>query len=97
MAGVFATPSAALVRLLQRDASSYTWVAATVGANDAAGVQLATGFNLVALPVYEPSPDASCEPGCMPVETHDFEIVPLTTAPGGAAKTTGNRRRGPRR
>ena len=44
------------------------------------GVQLATGFNLVALPVYEPSPDASCEPGCMPVETHDFEIVPLTTA-----------------
>jgi 4-amino-4-deoxy-L-arabinose transferase-like glycosyltransferase len=36
-------PSAELVALLERDAGSYTWVAATVGANNAAGYQLATG------------------------------------------------------
>ncbi|WP_222711108.1 glycosyltransferase family 39 protein [Quadrisphaera setariae] len=36
------TPSAELVTLLEQDASSYTWVAATVGANNAAGYQLAT-------------------------------------------------------
>jgi 4-amino-4-deoxy-L-arabinose transferase-like glycosyltransferase len=36
-------PSAELVALLERDAGHYTWVAATVGANNAAGYQLATG------------------------------------------------------
>ena len=35
-------PSSQLVALLQANASSYTWVAATVGANNAAGYQLAT-------------------------------------------------------
>jgi 4-amino-4-deoxy-L-arabinose transferase-like glycosyltransferase len=37
------TPSAELVALLQRDSQDYTWVAATVRSNSAAGVQLATG------------------------------------------------------
>jgi 4-amino-4-deoxy-L-arabinose transferase-like glycosyltransferase len=37
------TASAALVKALQADASSYTWVAAAVGANSAAGYQLASG------------------------------------------------------
>jgi 4-amino-4-deoxy-L-arabinose transferase-like glycosyltransferase/putative flippase GtrA len=37
------TPSAALVQTLEKDASSYTWVAATVGSNSASGYQLATG------------------------------------------------------
>jgi hypothetical protein len=36
-------PSAELVALLEQDASRYTWVAAAVGANNAAGYQLATG------------------------------------------------------
>jgi 4-amino-4-deoxy-L-arabinose transferase-like glycosyltransferase len=36
-------PSAELVALLEQDAGRYTWVAATVGANSAAGYQLATG------------------------------------------------------
>ncbi|MBC3762666.1 glycosyltransferase family 39 protein [Quadrisphaera oryzae] len=36
------SPSASLVALLEADASSYTWVAATVGSNNAAGYQLAT-------------------------------------------------------
>jgi hypothetical protein len=34
---------AELVALLKQDASDYAWVAATVGANNAAGYQLATG------------------------------------------------------
>jgi hypothetical protein len=37
------TPDAELVALLQQDADRYTWVAAAVGSNSAAGVQLATG------------------------------------------------------
>jgi 4-amino-4-deoxy-L-arabinose transferase-like glycosyltransferase len=37
------TPSAQIVTALKQDASSYTWVAAAVGANSAAGYQLATG------------------------------------------------------
>ena len=37
------TPSAELVSTLTQDAGSYTWIAAAVGANTAAGYQLATG------------------------------------------------------
>jgi 4-amino-4-deoxy-L-arabinose transferase-like glycosyltransferase len=44
-----ATPSSALVKLLKTDASSYTWVAATVGSNSAAGVELATGEAIMAI------------------------------------------------
>ncbi|MGC4855195.1 ArnT family glycosyltransferase [Micromonospora sp. DT4] len=36
-------PSAALRELLERDSDDYTWVAATVGSNNASGYQLATG------------------------------------------------------
>ena len=36
------TPSAELTALLQQDAGAYTWAAATVGSNNAAGYQLAT-------------------------------------------------------
>jgi hypothetical protein len=43
------SPSRALVRLLQRDAGAYRWVAATVGANSAAGYQLATGDPVMAI------------------------------------------------
>ena len=43
------TPSAALVKTLQADASSYTWVAAAVGANTAAGYQLGTGDPVMAI------------------------------------------------
>ena len=43
------TPSQALVTLLQQDASSYGWVAAAVGANSAAGVQLAAGEPVLAI------------------------------------------------
>jgi hypothetical protein len=43
------TPSQALVRLLKSYASRYEWAAATVGANSAAGVQLATGEPIMAI------------------------------------------------
>ncbi|MQA97478.1 MAG: hypothetical protein GEV11_23645 [Streptosporangiales bacterium] len=43
------TPSSQLTLLLERDSDAYTWVAATVGANNAAGYQLATGEPVMAL------------------------------------------------
>ena len=43
------TPDAELVALLGRDADRYTWVAAAVGSNRAANVQLATGDPVMAI------------------------------------------------
>jgi len=42
-------PSADLVALLGANASRYTWVAATIDANNAAGYQLATGDPVMAI------------------------------------------------
>jgi len=42
-------PSAALVALLEKDAGRYTWVAATVGSQSAAGYQLATDDPVMSL------------------------------------------------
>lgn len=43
------TPSAELTAALKADARSYTWVAATVGSNNAAGYQLASGEPVMAV------------------------------------------------
>ncbi|MGH7685422.1 MAG: glycosyl transferase, partial [Candidatus Dormibacteria bacterium] len=43
------TPSAALVTMLQANAFSYGWVAATIGANSAAGYQLASNDAIMAI------------------------------------------------
>ncbi|TMR10044.1 glycosyl transferase, partial [Nonomuraea zeae] len=43
------TPSAELTTLLKNGASGYTWVAATVGSNNAAGYQLASGGPVMAV------------------------------------------------
>ncbi|MCU1504660.1 MAG: glycosyl transferase family 39, partial [Ilumatobacteraceae bacterium] len=43
------TPNAALTAALQADAGTYTWVAATIGANQAAGYQLASGEPVMAV------------------------------------------------
>ena len=43
------TPGTALTALLETDSSSYTWVAAAVGAQTAAGYQLATGLPVASL------------------------------------------------
>jgi 4-amino-4-deoxy-L-arabinose transferase-like glycosyltransferase len=53
------TPSADLVSLLNTDADAYTWVAASVGANNAAGIQLGTGLPVMAIGGFngsDPSP-----------------------------------------
>jgi 4-amino-4-deoxy-L-arabinose transferase-like glycosyltransferase len=42
-------PGAQVTAALQQNASSYTWVAATVGANSAAGYQLATNDPILAI------------------------------------------------
>jgi 4-amino-4-deoxy-L-arabinose transferase-like glycosyltransferase len=42
-------PSAELVGLLQQDSQDYTWVAAAIGSNSAAGIQLATGDPVMAI------------------------------------------------
>jgi 4-amino-4-deoxy-L-arabinose transferase-like glycosyltransferase len=44
-----AEPSQKLVDLLKKDSGSFTWVAATVGANNAAGYQLATRAPVMAI------------------------------------------------
>ncbi len=52
-------PSAELISLLQTDAADYTWVAATVGSNSAAGLQLAVGFSVMPVGGFngsDPSP-----------------------------------------
>jgi 4-amino-4-deoxy-L-arabinose transferase-like glycosyltransferase len=43
------TPGAQVTATLQQDAAQYTWVAATVGANQAAGYQLAAGDPVLAI------------------------------------------------
>jgi hypothetical protein len=43
------TPSATLVAMLQADSSSYTWAAAAVGAQSAAGYQLGSGEPVMSL------------------------------------------------
>jgi hypothetical protein len=53
------TASAELTVLLQQDAGSYTWTAATVGANNAAGYQLASEEPVMAIGGFngsDPSP-----------------------------------------
>ncbi|MEV6815029.1 glycosyltransferase family 39 protein [Micromonospora sp. NPDC051296] len=52
-------PSAGLKALLERDSVSYTWIAATVGSNNASGYQLATGEPVMAVGGFngsDPSP-----------------------------------------
>jgi len=53
------TPSAGLVTALRAGASSYTWAAAVVGSNNAAGYQLATELPVMAVGGFngtDPSP-----------------------------------------
>jgi 4-amino-4-deoxy-L-arabinose transferase-like glycosyltransferase len=53
------TPDPKLVALLRQDAASYSWVAAAVGSNNAAGYQLATGLPVMPVGGFngsDPSP-----------------------------------------
>ena len=53
------TPSAAVISALRADAQRYTWVAAAVGSQSAAGLQLGTGEPVMAIGGFngtDPSP-----------------------------------------
>jgi len=53
------TESSDMIALLEKNADGYTWVAATVGSNDASGYQLATGEPVMAIGGFngtDPSP-----------------------------------------
>ena len=53
------TPSADLVSALKANASAYTWVAASIGSNNASGYQLATELPVMAIGGFngsDPSP-----------------------------------------
>ncbi|WP_305849789.1 hypothetical protein [Phycicoccus sp. HDW14] len=53
------TPSAEVVAALTSDAGSFTWVAAAVGSQNAAALQLGTGFPVMAIGGFngsDPSP-----------------------------------------
>ncbi|WP_155375474.1 glycosyltransferase family 39 protein [Catellatospora vulcania] len=52
------TPNAELKQALVADADRYDWVAATVGANNAAGLQLGTGLPVMAIGGFNGSDDA---------------------------------------
>ena len=53
------TPSSALLKALKTDSDDYTWAAATVGANNAAGYQLSSGLAVMPIGGFngsDPSP-----------------------------------------
>ena len=103
------SPSAALTAMLAEDADDYTWVAATVGAKNASGYQLATeraGDADRRLQRLRPEPDA----GAVPAVVADGEVhwfIGSASGDGGRRRrrrasassreiTTGSRRPSPR-
>ena len=81
------TPGRALTRLLEKDASRYTWVAAAVGANDAAGYQLATRDPVMAIGGFngtDPAPSlAEFERDVAQGKVHYFIASGGLGGPGG--------------
>jgi 4-amino-4-deoxy-L-arabinose transferase-like glycosyltransferase len=86
------TPSAALVSLLKHDASGFTWVAAAVGANSAAGVQLATGEAVLAIGGFngtDPAPTlAQFEAYASAGKIHYFLAGGSGGGPGGGSSAS---------
>jgi len=86
------TPSAALVALLRQDANRYTWVAAAVGANSAAGVQIAAGEPVMAIGGFngtDPTPTlAQFEQDVAAGKIHYF--LAGGQGPGGGARESGS-------
>ncbi len=84
-------PGAALVKLLEKDASSYSWVAATIDANSAAGYQLATDDPILAIGGFngtDPAPSlAQFEAYVAQGKIHYF--LGGGSGPGGGSGTSG--------
>jgi hypothetical protein len=85
-------PGSALVALLSTDTGHYTWVAATVGANSAAGYQLATGAPVMAIGGFngsDPTPTlAQFEAAVQQHRIHYFIAGGRGGGPGGGASTS---------
>jgi 4-amino-4-deoxy-L-arabinose transferase-like glycosyltransferase len=81
------TPSAELTTLLQTDSSSYTWVLATIGANQASGYQLASDDPVMAIGGFngtDPTPTlAAFQAYVAKGEIHYF----ITGGTGGSSST----------
>ena len=86
------TPSAALTTLLETDADSYTWTAATIGANNASGYQLATQKPVMAIGGFngsDPSPTlAQFEQYVANGQIHYFIPGGGMRGPGGDGSTS---------
>jgi 4-amino-4-deoxy-L-arabinose transferase-like glycosyltransferase len=87
------TPSAALKAALLADADSFTWVAATVGANSASGYQLATGKPVMALGGFngtDPYPSLAAFQALVRTGRIHYFIVGggLGGGPGGGSSTS---------
>ncbi len=83
--------SPAVVKLLQSHASAYTWVAATVGSNSAAGLQLSSGDPVMAIGGFngtDPTPTlAAFQADVAAGRIHYF--VPGNTGAGSSSTGTG--------
>ncbi|WP_051943849.1 glycosyltransferase family 39 protein [Streptacidiphilus rugosus] len=86
------TPGAALTALLKQDASTYTWTAATVGSQNAAGYQLASDAPVMAVGGFngtDPSPTlAQFENDVRAGKIHYF--LGGTLSMGGASSGSGD-------
>jgi len=86
------TPGSALVTLLSTGAGRYTWAAATVGANSAAGYQLATGDAVLAIGGFngtDPTPTlAQFEAAVQQHQIHYFIAGGRGGGPGGGSATS---------
>jgi 4-amino-4-deoxy-L-arabinose transferase-like glycosyltransferase len=86
------TPSAALTALLQQDTSSYTWVAAAVGSNSAAGYQLAVRAPVMALGGFngtDPAPTLAQFQALVAAKKIHYFVGAGTAFGGRTANSTG--------
>jgi len=84
------TPSAGLTGVLEQDSGRYTWVAATIGSNQASGYQLATGKPVLAIGGFngtDPAPTlADFERDVQAGRIHYF--IATGGAPGGSGTSS---------
>ena len=85
------TSNAALTAALQANASSYTWVAATVGSNNAAGYQLASGDPIMSIGGFngtDPAPSLAQFQLYVAAGKIHYFIPGGTGGPGGGGGTS---------
>ena len=86
------TPGSELVKLLETDAGNYTWVAATIGSNQASGYQLATGEPVMAIGGFngtDPYPSlAQFEAYVKAGKVHYFIAGGMGGGPGGGSQAS---------